>query len=124
VRHGQFGKHDPKRASNTCYATQIASLVTALKAVPEGGGTIFDNTIVFWCNEPGIGNIHSHTQLPLMIAAGKDTVLKVGQAVIMPMGTPHNRLLLNLIQATGVTGVTAFGDPKFGTAGPLAELMA
>ena len=79
---------------NQWYATQVAALITALKGVKEGSGTMFDNTIVFWCNELGIGNNHSHTKLPLLIAAGKSMgYFKTGQAVTMPDGTPHNRLL-------------------------------
>jgi Protein of unknown function (DUF1552) len=109
---------------NTWYATQVAALVTSLKGVPEGGGTMFDNTIVFWCNELGIGNNHSHTKMPLLIAAGKNTGFKTGQAVTMPDATPHNRLLLNLIDGMGITGVTSFGNPKFCSAGPLQEIMA
>jgi hypothetical protein len=109
---------------NTWYATQVAALVTALKGVKEGAGTMFDNTIVFWCNELGIGNNHSHTKMPLLIAAGKNTGFKTGQAVTMPDATPHNRLLLNLINAMGITGVTAFGNPKFCSAGPIKEIVA
>jgi hypothetical protein len=108
---------------NTWYATQVAALVTALKGVKEGAGTMFDNTVVFWCNELGIGNIHSHTKMPLLIAAGKNMGFKTGQAVTMPDATPHNRLLLNLIQSMGITGVTSFGNPKFCSAGPIKEIM-
>jgi hypothetical protein len=109
---------------NTWYATQVAALVTALKSVKEGAGTMFDNTIVFWCNELGIGNNHSHTKMPLLIAAGKNMGFKTAQAVTMPEATPHNRLLLNLIAGMGITGVTSFGNPKFCSAGPLKEIMA
>ena len=109
---------------NQWYATQIASLITALKAVPEGSGTLFDSTIIFWCNELGIGNVHSHTQLPLLIAGSGQGFFKTGQAVTMPMGTPHNRLLLTLCQAMGLSDVTAFGNPKFCTAGPITQIMA
>ena len=108
---------------NTWYATQVAALVTALKGVKEGAGTMFDNTIVFWCNELGIGNNHSHTKMPLLIAAGKNMGFKTGQAVTMPEATPHNRLLLNLIDGMGITGVTAFGNPKFCSAGPIKEIV-
>jgi hypothetical protein len=110
---------------NQWYATQVASLITSLKSVKEGSGTMFDNTIVFWCNELGIGNNHSHTKLPLLIAAGKSTgYFKTGQAVTMPNGTPHNRILLSLVHAMGMTDVTSFGNPKFCTAGPIKEIMA
>ena len=49
---------------NQWYAQQIADLIAALKAVPEGSGTLFDNTVILWTNELEIGNIHSHTHPP------------------------------------------------------------
>ena len=108
---------------NQWYATQVAALITALKSVKEGAGTMFDNTIIYWCNELGIGNNHSHTQLPTLIAGTGQGFFKTGQAVTMPAGTPHNRLLVTLCQAMGLSDVTAFGNPKFCTAGPLKEIM-
>jgi hypothetical protein len=108
---------------NQWYATQVASLITALKAVPEGSGTLFDNTIILWCNELGIGNVHSHTNLPLLIAGSGQGFFKTGQAVTMPSGTPHNRLLVTLCQAMGLPDTT-FGNAKFCTGGPISEIMA
>jgi hypothetical protein len=108
---------------NTWYATQVAALVTALKSVKEGSGTMFDNTVVFWCNELGVGNNHSHLQLPLVIL-GKGGYFKTGQAVTMPAGTAHNRILLSLCHAMGMTDVKAFGNPKFCTDGPIKEIIA
>jgi hypothetical protein len=35
-----------------------------------------------------------------------------------------NRLHLNLCEAMGVTGVTAFGNPRFCTSGPITEIKA
>ncbi len=109
--------HDPD--SNT-----MSSLITALKSVKEGNGTLFDNTVVLWCNELGIGNNHSHAQLPLVIAAASGGYFKTGQAVTMPAGTPHNRILMSLCHAMGMTDVKAFGNPKFCTDGPIKEIMA
>jgi hypothetical protein len=109
---------------NQWYATQIASLVTSLKAVKEGNGTLFDNTVILWCNELGVGNNHSHLQLPMMLAGSAGGYLKTGQAITMPAGTPHNRLLLSLCHAMGMTDTTAFGNPKFCTDGPIQEIVA
>jgi hypothetical protein len=108
---------------NQWYATQVAALITALKAVKEGSGTLFDNTVILWCNELGVGNNHSHQQLPMLLAGSAGGYLKTGQAVNMPAGTPHNRLLLTLCNAMGVTA-TSFGNPKFCTDGPIKEIIA
>ncbi|HWZ92068.1 MAG TPA: DUF1552 domain-containing protein [Polyangiaceae bacterium] len=109
---------------NQWYATQVASLVTSLKAVKEGSGTLFDNTVILWCNELGVGNNHSHLELPMLLIGSAGGYLKTGQAVTMPSGTPHNRLLLSLCHAMDMTDTTAFGNPKFCTDGPIQEIVA
>ena len=44
---------------NTWYARQFAGLIARLKATPDGaGGTLFDNTLLLWCNELAKGNTH------------------------------------------------------------------
>jgi hypothetical protein len=108
-------------AINQWYASQVARLVTGLKAVPENGGTMFDNTVVLWINELGIGNAHTHTNIPVVLVGSAGGYFKTGQAVTMPAGTPHNRLLLSLCRAMGLND-TVFGNPKFCTAGPIAEI--
>jgi ribosomal protein L30/L7E len=107
---------------NTWYAQQIADFITALKAVPEGNGTLFDNTVILWCNELGIGNIHSHTRVPFLLAGSCGGYLKTGRYLSFPQGTPHNNLLASIALAMGV-GLTnnTFGDPAFCT-GPLPGL--
>jgi uncharacterized protein DUF1552 len=108
---------------NQWYASQVAQVITALKAAPEGTGTMFDNTVILWCNELGIGNIHSHTNIPILLAGSAGGYFKTGQAVTMPAGTPHNRLLLSLCRAMGLS-TTVFGNPKFCSDGPIAEIAA
>lgn len=109
---------------NQWYASQFAQLISSLKSVPENGGTMFDNTVVLWANELGIGNVHSHTNVPVLLAGNAGGYFKTGQAVTMPADTPMNRLHLNLCEAMGVTGVSAFGNPKFCTSGPITEIKA
>jgi hypothetical protein len=111
-------------AINQWYATQVAQMITLLKQQPENGGTMFDNTVLLWCNELGIGNVHSHTDVPVLLAGSAGGYLKTGQAVTMPAGTPYNRLHLSLANAMGLTGVTTFGNPKFCANGPIAEIQA
>jgi hypothetical protein len=108
---------------NQWYATQIASLITSLKTVKEGNGTLFDNTLILWCNELGVGNDHSHLELPMLLCGSAGGYFKTGQAVTMPSGTPHNRLLISLCNAMGMPDTT-FGNPKFCTDGALKELLA
>jgi hypothetical protein len=109
---------------NQWYAAQVAAMITLLKNTPEGNGTMFDNTVILWANELGVGNAHTHTQIPLMLAGSAGGYLKTGQAVQMPSGTPHNRLFVTVCQAMGLPTVTSFGNPKFCTDGPIKEIVA
>ena len=109
---------------NAWYAQQLADFITTLKSIPEGPGSVFDNTLILWCNELGVGNNHSHLKLPMLLAGTAQGYFKMGQAIQMPDGTPHNRLLLSLCHGMGLTDVTTFGNAKFCSAGPIKELLA
>jgi hypothetical protein len=49
---------------NAWYAQQLADFITTLKSIPEGPGTVFDNTVILWCNELAVGNIHRPKPTP------------------------------------------------------------
>jgi len=52
------------------YAAQVSAFIDQLKAIPEGDGTVFDNTVVVWCTEMAHGN-HGNGDWPWVIAGGK-----------------------------------------------------
>jgi hypothetical protein len=109
---------------NTWYATQFAYLLGKLAAVPEGAGTLLDNTVVMWCIEVGKGNNHAHRDLPFLLAGSCGGRLRTGRFVDYmangAAGRPHNDLLVSLARAMG-TQDTTFGDPAHVT-GPLPNL--
>jgi hypothetical protein len=104
---------------NTWYMQQLAYFLGKLKSIPEGDGTMLDNTLVFVCNELSRGNVHSHNPMPYLLAGGTGGGLQMGRFLTFN-GDPHNNLLVSLMNAMGVAGTT-FGDPSFCT-GPLAQL--
>ena len=104
---------------NTWYAEQFAYLVAALKAVPEGDGTMLDNTVILWCNELGIGNLHSRTDVPYVLAGGCGGYFKTGRHLQYD-GENHNNLMVSLCNAMDVN-VSTFGNPAYCT-GPLSKL--
>lgn len=102
---------------NVWYAQQFAYLLEKLASIPEGAGSVLDNTAVVWFNELGAGGNHSHEKTPWVIGGNAGGFLKTGQLVSFP-GEPHNRLLLTLCHAMGVATDT-FGDPDYCKAGGL-----
>jgi hypothetical protein len=60
----------------------MSTIVTRLKAVPEGKGTMFDNTMVFYFPDGGETH-HSHgTEFPFIIMAGKNAKLDIARRYI------------------------------------------
>jgi hypothetical protein len=100
-------------------AEQLAYLLGKLKTTPEGAGNLLDSTLIFWGSEVSEGNIHSHNDMPFLVA-GHATKWKLGRVVQLEPGRPHNDLLLSMLQGFGGTH-TSFGDPALVT-GPLTGL--
>jgi hypothetical protein len=102
------------------YAEQFVYLVRALKAVPEGNGTMLDNTLVVWVSEHSEGNIHDRYRLPYVLAGGAKGQLRTGRLLKLARETPHNDLWVSVMNMFGLETRT-FGNPQFCN-GPLAGL--
>ncbi len=109
---------DPARAQiaqiNTWHAAEVAYLLEALKAVPEGDGTMLDNTLVVWGNELADGWTHSQHPTPLVLAGRAGGALTTGR--YLDFGDDrHNRFLVSLCNIMGMPEVTSFGTLDEGT---------
>jgi hypothetical protein len=103
----------------TWYSEQLAYLLRALDAVPEGDGTMLDNTLVLCGSELGRGNTHDLDDLPFMLAGGAGG-LRGGRHLRYDQAS-HNDLLLTILHLMGIEQPT-FGDPRVCT-GPLAGVI-
>lgn len=102
------------------YLQQFKYLVEKLDSVPEGEGTMLDNTMIVLGSEITRGNTHSHIDHHFVVAGGGGGTLRQGQHVNYGE-RPHNDLLLTMLHAMGIEATT-FGDPAF-VSGPLTELL-
>jgi hypothetical protein len=105
----------------TWYATMFGKLLGYLDAIPEGNGTVLDNSIVVWGSELGKGNTHDFRRTPFVFAGGAGGKVKGGRYLELPRGTSHSRLLVSLCHLMGLGDVQTFGKNDNGT-GPLARL--
>jgi hypothetical protein len=102
-------------AIDTWYAGEFAYLLDALAAIPEGDGTMLDNTIVVWGNELGKGNSHTHTQIPIVLAGGRNAGIALGRFLQFD-DVANNRLLVSVLNYLGMD-VDTYGDLDDGTGG-------
>jgi hypothetical protein len=110
----------------------VAELAAALKAIPEGSGTMLDNTLIFVPTEIGFAdyNTHSNAGLLYVTVGGKNLGVKTGQYMMLGRqqgtcggGVFHQRLLVSLINAMGIQTDT-FGDDATSGKGPLQGYLA
>jgi hypothetical protein len=116
-----LGNSDPTMLStitaiNTWYAEEVAYLLDKLAAVPEGDGTLLDNTLVVWGNELSRGNTHGHSPVPFVLAGGAGGAFETGRWLEVD-GHPHNRLLVSICRAMGLDETDTFGATDPGTGG-------
>ncbi len=108
------------------YGEQFAYLLSALDAVPEGNGTMLDNTVVLFASEIARGNTHSKMNIPFIMAGSCGGYFKTGQYLTFDMpddasgGRSHNDLLIAIANALGHP-ITTFGEPEY-CKGPLSGL--
>ncbi|MDX1948766.1 MAG: DUF1552 domain-containing protein [Pirellulaceae bacterium] len=111
----------------------IAGLVRKLQAVPEGDGTMMDNTLIVYLSDGAEGHHSRCWEWPLVLIGNLDGKLKTGRFVDYPgYAQPGHRTTANmfvtLLQLAG-TNRDHFGmsDPAlkdFDQYGPLAELLS
>jgi hypothetical protein len=95
---------------NSWHAGEVAYLLERLAAVPEGDGTLLDNTLVLWTNELGVHTFdHARTQAPVLLAGRAGGTLRTGRLVDVD-GAHYHDVLLTLAHAMGHTSVSQFGD--------------
>lgn len=108
------GEHarDVMGALTAHYASHIAHLVDLLKAIPEGNGSVFDNTQIVWVNEISHGG-HGHDNMSAVVVGGSNTAFRTGRTVRYGTtfrrpdnggrtGRPFNQFLTSVTRGMGV----------------------
>jgi hypothetical protein len=115
ISHGQANEMSPdERGSPTAkrdrartfrwYSEQLAYFLERLASVPDGEGTLLDNTVVATMTDAG-GMNHNVKNLPLMVfgAGSQGRILEAAER-------PHTDYLRTLARTVGVDAAAAFGD--------------
>lgn len=113
VGHGkavaQFSAVEVREKIRRQHMAVIDRIISRLKNAPEGNGTVFDNTILFYFPDNGETH-HSHgTEWPFVVLAGDNTRLDLGRRYIrLPgYGKAGHKTLGNWY----TTILNAFGNP-------------
>ena len=124
------------RRVRRCHMEMMAGLAQKLEDVPEGGGTMLDNTLIVMLSESGGAHHCNFGSFPFITLGGLGGTLKTGQYIQYPVGrnagNSDRRSITNFYHSL----LHAVGKPQeFGTrdnslladidqTAPLPELMA
>ena len=115
AHHG--ASHDDRSAGymrvTQFYVSQLAYLASRLDAMPEGNGTVLDNTCLLFINSLFSGTKHDATHLPVVLAGGLGGTLETGRVLDYGWDDAEHRklcsLYLGLMDRMGVK-LDRFGD--------------
>jgi hypothetical protein len=100
------------------YAQQVHYLVSKMRGIDEGNGSLLDNSIVLYGSEMKDGNGHIKEDLPLVLLGKGQGRVKTGQHASFDKGTPLANLHLTLAQQFGVE-IASFNNVSTNTLGGL-----
>ncbi|WP_437577283.1 DUF1552 domain-containing protein [Sorangium sp. So ce887] len=106
---------------------QFVGVIKKLKELPEadGSGSLLDNTLVAWCRDMGDAPAHTQNEMKFVLASGNGGYLKTSPGGrFIQSKERHERVLLSLCDAMGVTDYAGFGDPALSAKSPLPGLAA
>ncbi len=117
----------------THHMSLIDKLITGLKKMPEGNGTMFDNTIIMYLPENGEAHHSKGTAVPFVILSGDKVKMNIGggRYIRLPeySNSGHKTLgnfYTTILNAYG-NPISHYGDKdvgiKFNQEGPIKQLM-
>jgi uncharacterized protein DUF1552 len=107
---GDGEKLDKLMKIDQLHVAMFAYLLERLKATPDGDGTLLDHSVVVFGSSLSESNIHTHDDLPIVLAGGASGQLKGNRHLVYRKETPLNNLFLNMFDLAGVPHVDGFGD--------------
>jgi len=105
---------------NMYHVQQFAYFLEKLNSTPDGDGTLLDHTLLLYGCGISNSNLHTHDNLPILLAGGVNGRMSGGRHVCVPKDTPLTNLQLSILNALGIS-LEKFGDSN-GRVGLIAEI--
>lgn len=125
--------YDSRAAVEKMHLKCVAEMAEKLDKIPEGDGTMLDNTVIVYMSCAGGDHHGGQADWPFILLGGMSNKLKMGRYIEYPKyGEKGHRtianLYLSLMQAAGMQTPETFGQldanlQDLDLTGPLAELL-
>src|SRR5687767_13607903 len=114
----------PERVANlrliqNYHTAVFASFVRRLSEIPEGNGSVLDQSIILFGSNMANSDAHNNDPLPQLLI-GRGGGVKGNQHLRYPQDTPHANILVTMLHRAGVPApdIEKFAD----TTGPFSEV--
>ncbi len=114
--HHQLSHHQSKKENyepyskiNRWHSEQLAYMLDKMKNIPEGEGSLLDNTMLLFGSSISDGNRHDPENLPIILAGGGGGAIDSGRHIACEKNTPLCNLYVSMLDRMGVE-VESFGD--------------
>lgn len=94
---------------NTYHVDTLAYFLRKLQAIPDGDGTLLEQTVVLYGSGMSDGNTHNNFNVPVVVVGGRDQQVKGNRHLRYPKGTPLANLHLTMMLKFGLHA-ESFGD--------------
>ncbi|MGE5246690.1 MAG: DUF1552 domain-containing protein [Betaproteobacteria bacterium] len=95
---------------NRYHVGLLPYFLAKLRSIPDGGGTLLDNTLVMYGSPMGDPNLHNHKRCPLVLAGHAGGRLTGGLHLRAADGTPMANAMLSVLHTLGLEDMDRFGD--------------
>jgi hypothetical protein len=90
------------RQINELHARLFAEFLVKLKQTPEGDSNLLDQSMIVYGSGLSDGNVHTHDQLPTLLAGRGGGFVSPGRHIIYQRETPVTNLFATMIERIGV----------------------
>ena len=103
-----------KARIDTYHVQMLAYFLEKMAATPDGDGSLLDHSLIMYGSGMGNGNLHRHSDMPVLLAGKLGGKFKTGYHLDYKMDTPMANLLVAILDKAGVP-IEKMGD----STGPL-----
>src|SRR6185312_2948546 len=91
-----------KARIDTYHVQLFAKFLEKMQATPDGDGSLLDHSLILYGSGMGNGNLHRHSDLPVLAAGKLNGKFKTGYHFDYKADTPMANLLVTILDSTGV----------------------
>ena len=107
-------REDPVQMSekariDTNHVQMLAYFLEKMAATKDANGSLLDNSLIMYGSGMGNGNLHRHSDLPILLAGKMGGSVKQGSHYAYKQDTPMANLLVTILDKAGVP-IEKLGD--------------